>query len=126
MSAAQIVIQGVNKVFSTDGGELVALQGMDLEIARGQFTCLLGSSGCGNTLLNAVAGFALPTSGSITADGRPVTGPGPEHGIVFQRQDVALPRMRLAMRWASNASSPSSFSDTPISPRNGEGTVSTA
>src|SRR3954468_18544820 len=85
MSAAHIVVSGVNKVFQTEGRELVALKNIDLEIPRGQFTCLLGPSGCGkSTLLNAVAGFALPTSGTIVADGKPVTGPGPERGMVFQ------------------------------------------
>jgi NitT/TauT family transport system ATP-binding protein len=85
MSAAHIVIKDVNKVFLTEGRELVALQGIDLEIPRGQFTCLLGPSGCGkSTLLNAVAGFALPSSGTITADGKAVTGPGPDRGMVFQ------------------------------------------
>lgn len=85
MHTADIQIQGVNKVFPTAGGMLVALQDIDLAIPPGQFTCLLGPSGCGkSTLLNAIAGFALPTSGSIVANGRTVTGPGPERGMVFQ------------------------------------------
>jgi NitT/TauT family transport system ATP-binding protein len=82
---AHIVISHVNKVFRTDQRELVALQDINLEIPRGQFTCLLGPSGCGkSTLLNAVAGFALPSSGSIMVDGKEVTEPGPERGMVFQ------------------------------------------
>ena len=85
MTTSHIKIAGVNKVFPTASGPLVALQDIDLEIPPGQFTCLLGPSGCGkSTLLNAVAGFALPTSGSIVANGRTVTGPGPERGMVFQ------------------------------------------
>lgn len=85
MSASHIVIKDVSKVFATGGREVVALQDIDLEIPRGQFTCLLGPSGCGkSTLLNAVAGFAPPTAGVITADGQPVAGPGPERGMVFQ------------------------------------------
>jgi NitT/TauT family transport system ATP-binding protein len=85
MSAAHIVIDGVNKVFHTEGRALVALKDISLDIPRGQFICLLGPSGCGkSTLLNAVAGFALPSSGTIVADGKPVTGPGPERGMVFQ------------------------------------------
>ena len=85
MSAAHIVIEGVNKIFMTEGRPLVALQDINLDIPKGQFTCLLGPSGCGkSTLLNAVAGFALPTSGSITAEGKLVTAPGPERGMVFQ------------------------------------------
>jgi NitT/TauT family transport system ATP-binding protein len=85
MTPAHIVINGVSKVFSTEGRELVALQNINLDIPRGQFVCLLGPSGCGkSTLLNAVAGFALPTAGNIAADGKWVSGPGPERGMVFQ------------------------------------------
>jgi NitT/TauT family transport system ATP-binding protein len=83
--APHIRIDGVDKVFETGGRTVTALQGIGLEIPRGQFTCLLGPSGCGkSTLLNAVAGFSLPSSGSITVDGKPVTAPGPDRGMVFQ------------------------------------------
>ncbi|SFL46118.1 ABC transporter ATP-binding protein [Rugamonas rubra] len=85
MSAAHITIAGVNKVFKTDSREVVALKDINLDIPQGQFVCLLGPSGCGkSTLLNAVAGFAPPSSGQIRADGKLVTGPGPERGMVFQ------------------------------------------
>ncbi|MDQ2822496.1 MAG: ABC transporter ATP-binding protein [Pseudomonadota bacterium] len=85
MTTSHITIHAVHKIFPTAGVPLVALQDINLEIPPGQFTCLLGPSGCGkSTLLNAVAGFALPSSGSIVANGRTVTGPGPERGMVFQ------------------------------------------
>jgi NitT/TauT family transport system ATP-binding protein len=85
MTTSHIRIAGVNKIFPTAGGPLVALQDINLAIPPGQFTCLLGPSGCGkSTLLNAVAGFALPSTGTIVANGRQVTGPGPERGMVFQ------------------------------------------
>ena len=85
MNDIHIRIEGVNKVFGAEDHEVVALQGIDLALERGQFTCLLGPSGCGkSTLLNAVAGFAPPSSGAILVDGRPVTGPGPQRGMVFQ------------------------------------------
>jgi len=78
---AEIRIRGVRKQF----GDLVALDGIDLDVMRGELVCLLGPSGCGkSTLLNAVAGFAPPTSGEIVAAGKPVTEPGPDRGMVFQ------------------------------------------
>jgi NitT/TauT family transport system ATP-binding protein len=78
---SEIEIRGVRKQF----GEVLALDGIDLDVARGELVCLLGPSGCGkSTLLNAVAGFSLPTSGTIVAAGQPVTEPGPERGMVFQ------------------------------------------
>src|SRR5450830_246000 len=85
MSASHIVVSGVNKIFKSDDREVVALKDINLDIPDGQFVCLLGPSGCGkSTLLNAVAGFSLPSSGAITTDGKLVTGPGPDRGMVFQ------------------------------------------
>jgi NitT/TauT family transport system ATP-binding protein len=76
-----IRIRGVTKTFE----DVVALDGIDLDVAEGELVCLLGPSGCGkSTLLNCVAGFTHPTSGTITANEAPVTGPGPDRGMVFQ------------------------------------------
>ena len=84
-STTHIAINGVNKVFASPEREVVALKDISLDIPQGQFVCLLGPSGCGkSTLLNAIAGFSLPSSGSIRADGKVVTGPGPDRGMVFQ------------------------------------------
>lgn len=80
-----IQIKQVNKTFSSDGRNVVALENINLDIQRGEFVCLLGPSGCGkSTLLNAIAGFSAPTSGSILVDGTPVSLPGPDRGMVFQ------------------------------------------
>ncbi|HYS79271.1 MAG TPA: ABC transporter ATP-binding protein [Anaeromyxobacteraceae bacterium] len=80
-----VQMTGVAKAFRTGGREVLALDGIDLSVAPGELVCLLGPSGCGkSTLLNAIAGFAPPTAGTLLANGRPVAGPGPDRGMVFQ------------------------------------------
>ena len=97
---AQIRIEKVQKVFAGRDHEVVALRDIDLEIASGEFVCLLGPSGCGkSTLLNAVAGFSLPSSGNITVDGKPVAAPGPDRGMVFQEYAL-FPWMTVAQNIA--------------------------
>jgi NitT/TauT family transport system ATP-binding protein len=63
----------------------VALAGVDLEVRAGELLCLLGPSGCGkSTLLRIVAGALDCDQGSVTVGGRPVTGPAPDRGMLFQ------------------------------------------
>jgi NitT/TauT family transport system ATP-binding protein len=77
-----LVLKGVGKQYS---GAVRALEAIDLSVTRGAFVCVVGASGSGkSTLLSLIAGLGQPTRGTITLDGRPVTGPGPDRGLVFQ------------------------------------------
>lgn len=83
---AQIEIEGVGKVYQENTAEpIVAIERVDLKIEKNQFVTIVGPSGCGkSTLLHMVGGFIGASSGEIRLDGKPVGGPGPERGIVFQ------------------------------------------
>jgi NitT/TauT family transport system ATP-binding protein len=83
---SRLVIDGVGVRFaSRRGGEVTALESISLGIADGELSVVVGPSGCGkSTLLRLVAGLMRPTSGRITLEGRPVTGPSAERGMVFQ------------------------------------------
>lgn len=92
----QIVISQVSQVFRSQEREVHALKEINLSIPAGQFVCLLGPSGCGkSTLLNAIAGFTPASSGQILCNGRPITEPGPERGMVFQEYAL-FPWMTVA------------------------------
>ncbi|MFD2836898.1 ABC transporter ATP-binding protein [Azotobacter vinelandii] len=65
------------------------VKNLSLSLAKGEFVSLIGPSGCGkSTLLKLAAGMQAPTLGSLSIDGRPITGPGPERGVVFQEYGV--------------------------------------
>ena len=77
---------GVGLVYQTQQGSITALGGVDLDVARGTFVSLIGSSGCGkSSLLKLFAGLMRPTSGALAVDGAAVTGPDPRIGIAFQK-----------------------------------------
>lgn len=82
-----IVIRGLRKQFADIARqeEIVAIDGIDLDVGDDEFLTILGPSGCGKTtLLNIVAGFDHATSGEVKLDGEPVRKPGPDRGVVFQ------------------------------------------
>jgi len=85
-AAAKLVVEGVSKRFGAGPDIVQALQPIDLAVGAGEFVTIVGPSGCGkSTLLNIVAGFETPTAGRATLDGRLITGPGSERGVVFQQ-----------------------------------------
>jgi NitT/TauT family transport system ATP-binding protein len=84
--SAPIVIDGVSHVYRPPRGRAVpALDQVSLEVTNREFLALLGPSGCGkSTLLYLIGGFLPVQAGAIRIEGKPVSGPGPDRGIVFQ------------------------------------------
>jgi NitT/TauT family transport system ATP-binding protein len=86
-----LTVEGIDVAYRTTRGPVVALQDFSMEVATGEFVAILGPSGCGkSTLLKIVSGLMKPTAGRATLLGRPIEGPRPEVGIVFQ-QPTLLP-----------------------------------
>ena len=86
LAAHMISISALSKTFDTQRDRPhLAMTDIDLAVADGEFVSVLGPSGCGkSTLLYIVGGFVPPSTGAVLVDGKPVTGPGPDRGPVFQ------------------------------------------
>lgn len=83
---AKLAMVDVSKRFELRGQAVVAIEGLDISIAAGEFVTIVGPSGCGKTtLLRMAAGLDRPSSGEILLDGKAAGGPGPKRGMVFQR-----------------------------------------
>jgi NitT/TauT family transport system ATP-binding protein len=84
-----IHIQNLSMAFQTTNALVQAVDKVDIDIHPGEFVSLIGPSGCGkSTILNAVAGFIAPSDGQILLDGKPILGPGPDRGMVFQQYSL--------------------------------------
>ena len=80
-----VVIDGVGKTFRRACRATVAIADVSLQVTAGELVCLLGPSGCGkSTLLRIVAGALRADRGTVTVGGRPVAGPAPDRGMLFQ------------------------------------------
>jgi NitT/TauT family transport system ATP-binding protein len=80
--------EAVSKVFP-GSTPVTALADVELRVADGEFVALLGPSGCGkSTLLNLMAGFETATGGAVLFDGKAVSRPGPDRGVVFQEASL--------------------------------------
>lgn len=78
-------VEGVSKIFPGRSGKVEALRPVDVDIAAGEFVCLLGPSGCGkSTLLSIIAGLEAASSGKVLAAGKEVRGPGTDRVLLFQ------------------------------------------
>jgi NitT/TauT family transport system ATP-binding protein len=83
---AKISVQGVSKVFPLGGEDFVALDRVSLTISDNEFVTVVGPSGCGkSTLMNILAGLDQTSGGQALVDGKAVSGPSPERGVIFQQ-----------------------------------------
>jgi nitrate ABC transporter ATP-binding subunit len=78
-------ISYLTKTFPTPGGPSTVVRNFNLALKKGEFVTLIGHSGCGkSTVLSIVAGLTTGTEGGVLIEGREITGPGPDRGVVFQ------------------------------------------
>ncbi len=93
---AFLEFRDVSMEYPSRDGAVHALERISLAFDEGSFVCIVGPSGCGKTtLLQILAGFVRPTGGSVWLDEQPITGPGPDRGVVFQ-QPALFPWMTVA------------------------------
>ncbi len=86
---AFLEISRADKGYGPKWNRTEVLADINLEVERGEFIAIVGFSGAGKTtLVNLLSGLAFPDKGSVTLDGKPVTGPGPERGLVFQNYSL--------------------------------------
>ena len=86
-----LVLENVSKSFAKVENDEVthAINAIDLSLRSGEFVSLVGPSGCGkSTILRLVAGLIMPTTGKITVDGKEITEPSPERGMMFQKSTL--------------------------------------
>jgi NitT/TauT family transport system ATP-binding protein len=89
MATERIRFEGVSVDFPTAQGPMRVIDGIELQIAQGEFVSIIGPSGCGKTtLMNLLGGFVMPTLGRVLLDGTPINGPGPDRGVIFQEYGV--------------------------------------
>lgn len=85
----KIAVENLGKVFSHNGQETTALDGLSFKAKGGEFVAVVGPSGCGKTtMLQIIDGLAKPTEGKVLIDGKPVAGPGKDRGMVFQEYSL--------------------------------------
>ncbi|EIE52993.1 ATP-binding protein [Salipiger aestuarii] len=86
MAEPKISFRNVSKRFGAGDDAFTAIQNLTLDIEDGEIVTVVGPSGCGkSTAMNMVAGLISQSSGEVLVDGKPVSGPGPDRGVIFQQ-----------------------------------------
>jgi nitrate/nitrite transport system ATP-binding protein len=89
VTVPMLELKGVRKAFTAGGRTTEVLGGIDLAIAPGEFVAIVGFSGSGkSTLISLLTGLERPTAGTVSFEGREITGPSPERGVVFQNYSL--------------------------------------
>jgi nitrate/nitrite transport system ATP-binding protein len=87
--AIAIEIKDVSISFKTNGKLFTAVKDINFDIKKGEIVSIIGHSGCGkSTLMNTISGMVTPSKGEVIVNGRKVTGPGPDRGVVFQNYSL--------------------------------------
>ncbi|MEO8740848.1 MAG: ABC transporter ATP-binding protein [Casimicrobiaceae bacterium] len=85
----RVSFEHVSVEFASPRGSMRVVDDVSYDIRDNEFVSVIGPSGCGKTtMLNIVAGFVQPTSGRVLLDNRPIAGPGPDRGVMFQEYGV--------------------------------------
>lgn len=89
MSAPFLSLEQLSKVYTQKSGDHVVFDEVNVAIEKGEFICIIGHSGCGkSTILNILAGLDSPSEGAVIMDGKEVSGPSLERGVVFQNYSL--------------------------------------
>jgi len=102
---------------SVSFGDLKVVDDVSFGIADREFVSVIGPSGCGKTtMMNIVAGFVNPSSGTVLLDGKPITGPGPERGVIFQEYGVfpwltVRQNIEFGLKLAANRGTDANYKD---------------
>ncbi|MCG8668803.1 MAG: ABC transporter ATP-binding protein [Pseudomonadales bacterium] len=91
MSHGFVSVEGLGKSFPSPGKEddLIVFNDVNISIDKGEFVCIIGHSGCGkSTILNVLAGLDQPSEGGVIMDGKEVSGPSLDRGVVFQNYSL--------------------------------------
>jgi len=89
VSAPFLSLEQLSKVYTQKSGDHVVFDEVNVAIEKGEFVCIIGHSGCGkSTILNILAGLDSPSKGAVIMDGKEVSGPSLDRGVVFQNYSL--------------------------------------